>query len=255
MRMTIYRASHRRCKPMPVEGRSRDPFAVLGRHGIYLGRHHPRDATRRLRRHRRSRATSPALRTELRPMRHTRPLRWPEPGGQDRDLLAIDWGGPIQETEDPYAFGPLLGELDVYLLGEGKHRDLAQCLGAHAVTVDGVPGVRFAVWAPSATRVSVVGNFNSWDGRRHPMRLRHGAGVWEDFCAAGGAGPRFTNTSCSARTVRCCRTRPTRSPGGPSRRRRRRRSSMIRAPFPLVGRNMVRRAVQAASARCAAVHL
>ena len=83
--------------------------------------------------------------------------------------------------EDPYSFPPLLGEMDIYLLAEGRHRDFARVLGAHPVTIDGVEGVRFAVWAPNAQRVSVVGNFNLWDGRRHPMRLRHGPGVWELF--------------------------------------------------------------------------
>ncbi len=96
-------------------------------------------------------------------------------------LLRIDWNGVVQVTEDPYSFGPLLGELDLHLLAEGRHREMANCLGAHAMSVLDVAGVRFAVWAPNARRVSVVGDFNSWDGRRHPMRLRIEAGVWEIF--------------------------------------------------------------------------
>jgi len=96
--------------------------------------------------------------------------------------LRIRWpGGVVQETEDPYSFGLLLGELDVYLLAEGNHLELGRCLGAQVLTIDGVPGVRFAVWAPNARRVSVVGDFNSWDGRRHTMRNRVEAGVWELF--------------------------------------------------------------------------
>jgi 1,4-alpha-glucan branching enzyme len=95
--------------------------------------------------------------------------------------LHIRWAGGEQETEDPYSFGPLLGELDIYLFSEGNHRDLGHCLGAQPMEVDGVSGVRFAVWAPNARRVSVVGPFNSWDGRRHPMRQRHPSGVWELF--------------------------------------------------------------------------
>jgi 1,4-alpha-glucan branching enzyme len=102
--------------------------------------------------------------------------------------LCIDWDGVIQETEDPYSFSPLLGELDVYLLAEGRHRRIAECLGAHPMTCEGILGVRFAVWAPNARRVSVIGAFNSWDGRRHPMRLRHGCGVWEIFIPRLGAG-------------------------------------------------------------------
>ncbi len=89
--------------------------------------------------------------------------------------------GRTYETEDAYAFPPQLGELDVHLLSEGRHEDIGHALGAHPVQVDGVPGVRFAVWAPNARRVSAVGSFNGWDGRRHPMRLRHEAGVWELF--------------------------------------------------------------------------
>jgi len=115
-----------------------------------------------------------------------------EPGDPGAYRLCITWpGGARQITEDPYAFGPQLGDLDLYLISEGRHENLADCLGAHVVDVDGVPGVRFAVWAPNAQRVSVVGDFNSWDGRRHPMRLRHGAGVWEIFIPRLGPGERY----------------------------------------------------------------
>jgi len=96
-------------------------------------------------------------------------------------FFRIYWDGTVQETEDPYSFPLLLSDFDIYLLAEGKHRDLATCLGAQIMTIDEVTGVRFAVWAPNARRVSVVGNFNNWDGRRHPMRLRQDAGVWEIF--------------------------------------------------------------------------
>ena len=97
-------------------------------------------------------------------------------------LLKIQWAGGEQITEDPYSFSQLLlGEMDLYLFAEGNHRDLGSCLGAQVSSIDGVEGVRFAVWAPNARRVSVVGDFNIWDGRRHPMRLRHPSGVWEIF--------------------------------------------------------------------------
>ena len=92
----------------------------------------------------------------------------------------VKWDGAAVETEDPYSFAPLLGEMDTYLIAEGRHRDFARVLGAHAVRIEGVDGVRFAVWAPNGRRVSVVGSFNHWDGRRHPMRLGRG-GVWELF--------------------------------------------------------------------------
>ena len=92
------------------------------------------------------------------------------------------------EHVDAYAFPPTLGELDLYLMGEGRHRDLGHCLGAHPAVMDGTPGVRFAVWAPNASRVSVVGGFNFWDARRHPMRKHHGAGVWDLFIPGVEAG-------------------------------------------------------------------
>ncbi|PMR73230.1 1,4-alpha-glucan branching protein GlgB [Billgrantia endophytica] len=95
--------------------------------------------------------------------------------------LRIRWTSGEQLTEDPYSFGLLLGETDLYLIGEGTHRRLGQCLGAQPMEIEGITGVRFAVWAPNARRVSVVGSFNDWDGRRHVMRLRHPAGVWELF--------------------------------------------------------------------------
>ncbi|HEV7414919.1 MAG TPA: 1,4-alpha-glucan branching protein GlgB [Tianweitania sediminis] len=91
-------------------------------------------------------------------------------------------------AEDPYRFPPVLGELDEYLLGEGRHLDLYSRLGAHPMTLDGVEGTNFCVWAPNARRVSVVGHFNAWDGRRMPMRKRWGIGVWELFVPGIGKG-------------------------------------------------------------------
>ena len=89
--------------------------------------------------------------------------------------------GITYDQDDAYRFPPSLGELDLHLISEGRHRDLGHALGAHQATMDGVEGVRFAVWAPNARRVSVVGNFNFWDARRNPMRLQLPAGVWEMF--------------------------------------------------------------------------
>ncbi|MCC6191214.1 MAG: 1,4-alpha-glucan branching protein GlgB, partial [Anaerolineales bacterium] len=84
-------------------------------------------------------------------------------------------------TEDPYRFPPVLSEYDLYLFGEGSHFELYEKLGAHCLEQAGVAGVVFAVWAPNAQRVSVVGDFNQWDGRRHPMRPRGASGLWELF--------------------------------------------------------------------------
>ena len=95
--------------------------------------------------------------------------------------LEVTWGDSTQEFEDPYRFPPVLGEMDVWLLAEGTHHRPYEQLGAHPCVLQGVAGVRFAVWAPNARRVSVVGDFCCWDGRRFPMRLRRECGVWEIF--------------------------------------------------------------------------
>ncbi len=81
----------------------------------------------------------------------------------------------------PYSFGPQLGELDLHLFGEGKHQHTWRFLGAHLTTIDAVDGCLFAVWAPHVQRVSVVGDFNGWNGLRHPMRNRGRSGIWELF--------------------------------------------------------------------------
>ena len=83
--------------------------------------------------------------------------------------------------DDPYRFGSLLGDIDQHLIGEGIHFDLHHKLGAHPATLEDIDGVNFSVWAPNASRVSVIGPFNDWDGRRHPMRLHAAVGVWEIF--------------------------------------------------------------------------
>ena len=106
-------------------------------------------------------------------------------------LLRITWPDAVQETEDPYSFGVVLGDLDLHLFSEGRHFELAEALGANVLTVDGVRGVRFAVWAPNASRVAVVGDFNAWDARRHAMRLRHSAGIWELFVPRVTPGARY----------------------------------------------------------------
>jgi len=98
--------------------------------------------------------------------------------------LRIDWGRATQLVDDAYRFGPVIAETDLWLLSEGTHMRPWQCLGARPCAFEGVEGVSFAVWAPGARRVSVVGDFNTWDGRRHPMRVRHSSGVWEIFIPA-----------------------------------------------------------------------
>ncbi len=112
---------------------------------------------------------------------------------EDRDelfdyCLVFSGDGKDWSVRDPYSFGAVLGELDEYLLAEGRHAELWTKLGAHPMTHEGVEGTAFAVWAPNARRVSVVGEFNFWDGRRHPMRSRYGSGVWEIFLPDVGPG-------------------------------------------------------------------
>ncbi|WP_248305100.1 1,4-alpha-glucan branching protein GlgB [Devosia sp. 1566] len=92
------------------------------------------------------------------------------------------------DVYDPYSFGPVLGPLDDYYIGEGSHLRLYDKLGAHEMEFEGIHGTHFAVWAPNAQRVSVVGSFNEWDGRRHPMRKRLDTGVWEVFIPVLGTG-------------------------------------------------------------------
>ena len=85
------------------------------------------------------------------------------------------------ELEDPYRFPPVLSDFDLYLLGEGNHLTLYDKLGAHPIELEGVQGVSFVVWAPNARRVSVVSDFNFWDGRKHAMHALQSSGIWELF--------------------------------------------------------------------------
>ncbi len=165
-----------------VAGRHGDPFAVLGPHrksaGTVLRVLRPeaetaeavdpgtgKTMTRLLKRHARGFFEGLLSPNEA-------PLRY---------RLRFSRGEDVWEEEDPYRFPSTFGEMDFHLIGEGRHQRLYEKLGAHPMECDGVAGVRFAVWAPNASRVSVVGNFNDWDGRRHPMRLHPGIGVWELF--------------------------------------------------------------------------
>jgi 1,4-alpha-glucan branching enzyme len=99
--------------------------------------------------------------------------------------------GNAFRIQDPYRFPPTIGEIDLHLAGEGRHEELYQRLGAHVTEVDGVGGVAFAVWAPAAAAVSVVGDFNSWDGRLHPMRSMGSSGIWEVFLPGVEEGARY----------------------------------------------------------------
>src|SRR5207247_5695037 len=94
--------------------------------------------------------------------------------------LEVRYARGVFTLHDPYAFPPTLGDLDLHLAAEGTHLEIYRYLGAHVRTAFGISGVSFAVWAPNARRVSVVGEFNGWDGRLHAMR-KLGGGIWEIF--------------------------------------------------------------------------
>ena len=116
------------------------------------------------------------------------------------DLVITDKTGNVRRTRDPYSFLPTLGEGDLYLFGKGDERRIYDKLGAQLRTIDGVAGTSFAVWAPNAQRISVVGDFNHWDGRVHQMRSLGSSGVWEIFIPGVGEGAHL-----QVRGPRCAR--------------------------------------------------
>jgi 1,4-alpha-glucan branching enzyme len=113
------------------------------------------------------------------------------PERPERYTFAItNYEGIVSEVEDPYRFAPVIGDLDLHLHSEGSNNEGFHSFGAHLKTIDGVAGTAFAVWAPNAIVVGVTGDFNGWDDRRNPMRLRSG-GVWEIFMPGVGAGAAY----------------------------------------------------------------
>jgi len=177
-----------------VEGEHGDPFAVLGPHPVQTA-----DGAAVV-----VRAIVPgatAVRVLAEGARPT-PMRaihaaglfeamLPDRGASLAYRLEVTREGRVTELDDPYRFPSMLGDLDRHLLAEGTHYRAHDKLGAHPAVLEGVAGVAFAVWAPSARRVSVVGDFNGWDGRCHPMRLHPGNGVWEIFVPGLGVGERY----------------------------------------------------------------
>ena len=161
-----------------VQARHGDPFAILGPHGTGTDR-----VVRAFLPGAEAVTVLDSAGVALGSLQRLHPDGfWAGPApGDGRYRLRAEGAGGIWEQADAYAFPPTLDSLDLHLLSEGRHRNLGHVLGAHPAVMDGVPGVRFAVWAPNASRVSVVGGFNFWDARRHPMRRHHGAGVWDLF--------------------------------------------------------------------------
>ena len=112
------------------------------------------------------------------------------PNGSKRYQLRARFGDNVVELEDPYRFPPVLSDFDLHLLGEGTDQRLYDKLGAHPMTLDGIEGVSFVVLAPNARRVSLVGDFNFWNPKRHPMRVR-GVGYWELFVPRAAIGDHY----------------------------------------------------------------
>ncbi len=169
-----------------------DPFAFLGPHRLSDGRwvvrvFQPRAATVRV--VRKGGSTAVAERVHLAGLFEA----VFETGARPEYELEISFadGTPASTRRDPYSFGPLLGELDLHLFAEGNHHRLYDEFGAQVRELGGVTGTSFAVWAPNARRVSIVGDFNHWDGRVNPMRRQLGCGVWEIFLPGLGAGSHY----------------------------------------------------------------
>src|ERR1700674_4155438 len=176
-----------------VAGQHSDPFAFLGMHEDKHGRLLVRTLQPGAERVAVVEVPSGRELTELKKVHPDGLFSGPIPRLRNRFhyLLRVRWDGADIDIEDPYRFPPMLGEMDVWLLAEGTHYRPYERLGAHHKEFEGVQGTTFAVWAPSAKRVSVVGDFNHWDGRRNPMRLRRECGVWEIFLPDVGPGVKY----------------------------------------------------------------
>jgi 1,4-alpha-glucan branching enzyme len=182
-----------------IEARHAEPRSVLGYHELRRGKGEPRCIVR-----------------VLEPDATEVEVEWEDPGGPPATALTrIHEAGlfqgevprrrPLQPyrlriryrngvavvKHDPYFFAPQITEFDLYLFGEGNHHHIHYKLGAHPQVQEGLTGTHFAVWAPNAQRVSVVGSFNLWDGRKHAMQLRGGSGIWELFIPDVGPGAAY----------------------------------------------------------------
>ena len=168
-------------------GQHDDPFSVLGPHKLGKSRwviaFDPAAQTLA--------AVSGGKSSKLDRIGHSSIFAGKVPGTKPYRLKAKGHDGGGWDYDDAYRFGPVLGEIDEYLLGEGTHLSLWRALGAHVREHEGVDGTHFAVWAPNARRVSVVGDFNYWDARRHVMRRRGSTGVWEIFVPGAGDGAAY----------------------------------------------------------------
>ena len=169
-----------------LQGRHDDPFSLFGVHagpGGTFARIWIPGAEKAEAFDLKGRRLGNLARTDGRGLFEGRLMGQPQPVKYKAQGYGAQWW-----VTDPYSFGPVLGPLDDYLIAEGTHLRLYDRFGAHQIAHQGVRGMHFAVWAPNARRVSVVGDFNDWDGRRHVMRNRRDIGVWEIFIPDIGQG-------------------------------------------------------------------
>ena len=169
-----------------------DPFSVLGPHlegdALVIRTYQPSAERVDVVRPGRATAATPMVRHQTGVFEATFPG---EKEIFDYRLRIAYPGGFVAEIDDPYRYGRVITEYDVYLFSQGKHTRIYDKLGAHLMRIGDADGVHFAVWAPNAERVSVVGDFNAWDGRLHPMRRLGPTGVWEIFIPGLPEGERY----------------------------------------------------------------
>jgi 1,4-alpha-glucan branching enzyme len=170
-----------------IDGTEADPHQVLGPHGDLVRAWRPDAASMTL-------VLPDGTRTEMEREHDAgvfvaKGVKFPADADYRLDVTYA--GGDTWLVDDPYRFWPTLGDVDLYLLGEGRHERLWNRLGSHVIEHQGVTGTAFAVWAPGARSVRVVGDCNSWDGRQHPMRRIGSSGVWELFIPGVGHGSRY----------------------------------------------------------------
>lgn len=183
-----------------IEARHHDPFTVLGKHQAGHG-----NITIRVFLPDAQQVRIADSAHELQRIPNTDVFEWR--GSADNITthyeLEVFNGASSRRFHDPYTFAPQLSDFDIYLFNEGKHWHAYRLLGSHPHTVDGVDGILFATWAPTAERVSVVGDFNNWDGRTHCMRVRGGSGIWELFIPGLSTGTLYKFEIRNRHTGQC----------------------------------------------------
>ena len=181
--MPISRSTTAEIKKL-VAGEHSDPHHLLGRHGLEVRAYRPDASAMRV-------VTAEGKKFDMK-MVNPAGVFVAETPEESAYVLEVDYPDGVSITiDDPYGFWPTVGDLDLYLIGEGRHHRLWEAMGARSRTHQGTWGTSFTVWAPSARSVRVIGDFNLWDGRIHPMRSLGASGIWELFVPDVGAGCRY----------------------------------------------------------------